>query len=84
MLFCGYLKNETINCYFFRLRPHVVWFGEAPPQYYRTLKLDTLADILVIIGTTLQVYPAAELVTKFMNRVPTKVQCRLWEFGKAN
>jgi NAD-dependent deacetylase len=46
----------------FRLRPHVVWFGEAVPAYDQAVDLLRKADILLVIGTSLQVYPAAGLI----------------------
>lgn len=45
-----------------RLRPHVVWFGEAVPAYDEAAKLLHTADILIVVGTSLQVYPAAGLI----------------------
>jgi len=46
----------------YRLRPHVVWFGEDVPCYEKAaLKLHE-ADVLIVIGTSLQVYPAAGLI----------------------
>lgn len=44
-----------------QLRPHIVWFGEAVPNISRAAELVTKADILLIIGTSMQVYPAAGL-----------------------
>ncbi len=44
-----------------QLRPHIVWFGEAVPNLETAARLVSLADILVIVGTSLQVYPAASL-----------------------
>ena len=44
------------------LRPHVVWFGEAVPAYHEAQRLVEQADIFVVIGTSLQVYPVAGLV----------------------
>lgn len=44
------------------LRPHVVWFGEDVPNLKLASKLVYEADILVIIGTSLMVYPAANLI----------------------
>ena len=44
-----------------QLRPHIVWFGEAVPNLEKAAALVQLADILVIVGTSLQVYPAASL-----------------------
>ncbi|MEY4571581.1 MAG: hypothetical protein RLZ10_792 [Bacteroidota bacterium] len=46
----------------YRLRPHVVWFGESVPAYELAIPIIEKADILVIIGTSLQVYPAAGLI----------------------
>jgi NAD-dependent deacetylase len=46
----------------YQLRPHIVWFGEAVPEIEHAAETVTEADILVIIGTSLQVYPAAGLV----------------------
>lgn len=43
------------------LRPHVVWFGEAVPNMQPAASLCTGADIFAVIGTSLQVYPAAGL-----------------------
>lgn len=44
-----------------QLRPHIVWFGEEVPEMYRAEKEVEKADVLLIIGTSLQVYPAAGL-----------------------
>lgn len=46
----------------YRLRPHVVWFGESVPAYDDAINVLYRADILVVIGTSLQVYPAAGLI----------------------
>ncbi len=45
-----------------QLRPHIVWFGEAVPLIVEAADLVLGADRLVIVGTSLQVYPAAGLV----------------------
>jgi NAD-dependent deacetylase len=45
-----------------QLRPHVVWFGEAVPMMEVAAKLVIETDYLIVIGTSLQVYPAAGLV----------------------
>lgn len=45
-----------------QLRPHVVWFGEAVPAMEEAIALTRNADIFVVVGTSLQVYPAASLV----------------------
>lgn len=46
----------------FQLRPHIVWFGEQVPLLPRAAEITTGADLLLIIGTSMQVYPAASLV----------------------
>jgi len=45
-----------------QLRPFIVWFGEDVPLLYNAVKLVEQADIVLIIGTSMQVYPAASLV----------------------
>ncbi len=45
-----------------QLRPHIVWFGEAVPALEKAVSIVQSADILMIIGTSLQVYPAASLI----------------------
>lgn len=45
------------------LRPHVVWFGEAVPNMQSAMKLCQNANAFAVIGTSLQVYPAAGLTT---------------------
>lgn len=45
-----------------RLRPHVVWFGEAVPAYDEAARTLSEADILIVVGTSLHVYPAAGLI----------------------
>lgn len=46
----------------FQLRPHVVWFGEPVPMFPIAAEITEKADILLIIGTSMQVYPAAALM----------------------
>lgn len=45
-----------------QLRPHIVWFGEMVPMLEPAIEITAKADILIIIGTSMQVYPAASLV----------------------
>jgi NAD-dependent deacetylase len=45
-----------------QLRPHIVWFGEAVPMIEPAIDLSAEADIFIVIGTSLNVYPAASLV----------------------
>lgn len=56
-----------------QLRPHVVWFGEEVTEYARAIPLVHQADLLLIIGTSLQVYPAAGLVQFVFPGVPIYV-----------
>ncbi len=44
-----------------QLRPHIVWFGEAVPNIQKGIDAVERADVLIIVGTSLQVYPAAGL-----------------------
>ena len=44
-----------------QLRPHIVWFGEAVPKIDQAIDAVEAADVLLIVGTSLQVYPAAGL-----------------------
>ena len=45
-----------------QLRPHIVWFGEDVPMMDSAIEIVSAADIFVIVGTSLNVYPAANLV----------------------
>ncbi len=45
-----------------QLRPHIVWFGEDVPMLPRAAIEVSMADIVIIVGTSMQVYPAASLV----------------------
>lgn len=45
-----------------QLRPHVVWFGEPVPMMEKASQIVSEADIFIVIGTSLQVYPAASLI----------------------
>lgn len=45
-----------------QLRPHIVWFGEAVPAISQAIDIVEEADYIVIVGTSMQVYPAAGLV----------------------
>jgi len=46
----------------FPLRPHVVWFGENVPMYEKVIPMIESAEIFIVIGTSLNVYPAAGLI----------------------
>jgi NAD-dependent deacetylase len=56
-----------------QLRPHIVWFGEPVPNMTKALSLVQKADIFVVIGTSLAVYPAAGLVNYINTEVPVFV-----------
>jgi NAD-dependent deacetylase len=45
-----------------QLRPHIVWFGEDVPAIQKAVEIVAEADFVIIIGTSLQVYPAASLM----------------------
>lgn len=45
-----------------QLRPHIVWFGEEVPKLQEAVPIVSEAEIIIIIGTSMQVYPAAGLV----------------------
>jgi NAD-dependent deacetylase len=45
-----------------QLRPHIVWFGEEVPMMERAMEIIQNADIVIVVGTSLQVYPAAGLL----------------------
>jgi len=47
------------------LRPHIVWFGEEVPMIERAIEMIEDADILIVVGTSLEVYPAAGLLHYF-------------------
>ena len=53
-----------------QLRPHIVWFGEMVPMLERAIEITYTADILIIIGTSMQVYPAASLVNYVKSETP--------------
>lgn len=46
----------------YQLRPHIVWFGEAVPAIEDAVPIVNNADVFIVIGTSLNVYPAAGLV----------------------
>ncbi|MBT8320874.1 MAG: NAD-dependent deacylase [Eudoraea sp.] len=53
-----------------QLRPHIVWFGEEVPLLTMAAGITQMADVLLIIGTSLQVYPAAGLIHYAPQGVP--------------
>ncbi len=53
-----------------QLRPHIVWFGEEVPLLEKAAEITLQADILVVIGTSMQVYPAASLINYTKPNIP--------------
>ena len=53
-----------------QLRPHIVWFEEEVPMIETAVNIARTADIFVVIGTSLQVYPAAGLIDVVADEVP--------------
>ncbi len=56
-----------------RLRPHIVWFGEAVPMMDHASTITEKADIFIVVGTSLNVYPAAGLVELADPEIPKYV-----------
>lgn len=55
----------------FQIRPHIVWFGEDVPMIEKAVTICETANILMIIGTSMQVYPAASLMHYVPQSTPT-------------
>ena len=53
---------DTVDAYGDHVRPHIVFFGEAVPNFEPACRIASKADVFVVIGTTLVVYPAAALL----------------------
>ncbi len=53
-----------------QLRPHIVWFGEPVPNISEAIRMVKKADMLFVIGTSLQVYPAAGLIDYAPHGIP--------------
>lgn len=56
------LKLGDLSTKGFQLRPHIVWFGEQVPLLEKAADLTEKADIFIVIGTSMVVYPAASLI----------------------
>ncbi|GJM30588.1 MAG: NAD-dependent protein deacylase [Cyclobacteriaceae bacterium] len=56
-----------------QLRPHIVWFGEEVPMMEQATIICNSADILVVVGTSLIVYPAAGLLNFVNSQIPKYV-----------
>lgn len=53
-----------------QLRPHIVWFGEMVPLMDLAVEITRAADIFLVVGTSLQVYPAAGLIDLAPRHIP--------------
>lgn len=53
-----------------QLRPHIVWFGEAVPAFEEAVEMVRNADAFAVVGTSLNVYPAAGLMDYVPSHVP--------------
>ncbi|QWX85706.1 NAD-dependent deacylase [Cellulophaga sp. HaHaR_3_176] len=62
------LGDKCINGH--QLRPNIVWFGEEVPLLNKAIEITQKADILIIIGTSMQVYPAASLIDFISENTP--------------
>lgn len=72
-----------------QLRPHIVWFGEMVPLLETAAQITQQADILIIIGTSMQVYPAASLIHYVSHETPIhfvdpRPNVRKSDFGNLN
>ena len=67
------IKHGTLAPDGGRLRPYIVWFGEAVPMIEPAIDLCEQADIFIVVGTSLNVYPAAGLI----HYVKPKAECYL-------
>ena len=56
-----------------QLRPHIVWFGEAVPAIETAIDIVEQADVFAVIGTSLNVYPAAGLLNYVPNNTPVYI-----------
>lgn len=64
------LNSSDVDDKGHQLRPHIVWFGEEVPALEEAVTIVEKADILVIIGTSMQVYPAAGLIHYANQEIP--------------
>ncbi len=61
---------DTVDMYGDRVRPHIVFFQEAVPMFEKAVEKVSEADVFVVIGTSLVVYPAASLLNYVRPGVP--------------
>ncbi len=53
-----------------QLRPHIVWFGELVPMMDMAYEIAAMADIFIVVGTSLVVYPAAGIINYVSSKIP--------------
>lgn len=56
------LNVGDLNFEGIQLRPHIVWFGERVPEMEKAIEVSSQADIFLVVGTSMMVYPAAGLI----------------------
>ena len=67
------LKKGQVCSYDRQLRPNIVWFGESVPMMGVASRIVDSADIIIVVGTSLNVYPAASLVDFANPEIPIYV-----------
>jgi NAD-dependent deacetylase len=53
-----------------QLRPHIVWFGEPVPMFEEVMNIAPEADMFLVVGTSMAVYPAAGLISYVRKDIP--------------
>ena len=56
------LNLGDLNLLGIQLRPHIVWFGEMVPEMDKAMEICSQADLFLVVGTSMSVYPAAGLI----------------------
>lgn len=64
------LNLGDLDAHGYQLRPHIVWFGEEVPAMESAIEIISQADLVLIIGTSMQVYPAAGLIHYAPDQIP--------------
>lgn len=64
------LQTGDLDANGHQLRPHIVWFGEEVPALEEAIDITETADYFAVIGTSLQVYPAAGLISYTPSTTP--------------
>ena len=53
-----------------QLRPHIVWFGEMVPEMEKAYQIAEVADVFIVVGSSMMVYPAAGLISYAPRNIP--------------